>query len=360
MSTDSSQFLAGELVEVRTREEILRTLDHHGKFEGVPFMPEMLAHCGKRFRVYKRAHKTCDFVNKTGVRALPGCSHLENLRCDGSAHGGCQAQCLFFWKDAWLKAVDQMSAESPAGQGCTEQQVWASAKRAGSLPEAPDPAYRCQATELPEFTRPIPTWDLRQYIEDYRSGNVASLRSFLPRAAYRAYDTAINLGLGFGRPLRWLYNSCHQLAGRDLYPAMPGKIRAGEKTPTAALNLQPGELVRIKDHATILATIDEYNKNRGMSFSAEMAPYCGKTYRVLSRVRQILDEKTGRMLRLKNECIILEGVICRAQFNKNMIFCPRATYPYWREIWLERVGEEPRVVQVEAASSAAPALLGSV
>jgi hypothetical protein len=359
MSTDSSQFLAGELVEVRSRDEILRTLDADGSYEGVPFMPEMLAHCDQRFRVYKRAHKTCDFVNKTGVRQLPSCSHLENLRCDGSAHGGCQAQCLFFWKDAWLKSVERAPDDAPSGPGCSEQQVWASSKRTPARPDAPDPAYRCQATELPAFTRPMPTWDLGQYVEDYRSGNVASLRSFLPRAGYRAYDTAINLGLGLGRPLRWLYNSCHRLVDRDLYPATPGTIRAGEKTPTAALNLQPGELVRVKDHAAILATIDEYNKNRGMSFSAEMAPYCGKTYRVLSRVRQILDEKTGRMLRMKNECIILEGVICRAQFNKNMIFCPRATYPYWREIWLERVDDAPLPAELTATTSAAPATVGS-
>ena len=39
--------------------------------------------------------------------------HLET-RCDGSAHGGCQASCLLFWKDAWLKPV---SESSPAAIG---------------------------------------------------------------------------------------------------------------------------------------------------------------------------------------------------------------------------------------------------
>jgi hypothetical protein len=28
--------------------------------------------------------------------------HLSDLRCDGSAHAGCQAGCLLFWKEAWL------------------------------------------------------------------------------------------------------------------------------------------------------------------------------------------------------------------------------------------------------------------
>ena len=33
----------GDLVEVRSEEEILRTLDADGKLDGLPFMPEMLA-----------------------------------------------------------------------------------------------------------------------------------------------------------------------------------------------------------------------------------------------------------------------------------------------------------------------------
>ena len=51
---------AGEWVEVRSREEVYPTLDERGCLENMPFMPEMLESCGKRFRVSKRADKTCD------------------------------------------------------------------------------------------------------------------------------------------------------------------------------------------------------------------------------------------------------------------------------------------------------------
>ena len=51
-------------VEVRSKEEILRTLDKNGRLEGMPFMPQMFEHCGKRLQVYKRAHKTCDTVGE--------------------------------------------------------------------------------------------------------------------------------------------------------------------------------------------------------------------------------------------------------------------------------------------------------
>jgi hypothetical protein len=40
---------AGEMVEVRSKEEILATLDERGRLHGMPFMPEMLQYCGQRF-----------------------------------------------------------------------------------------------------------------------------------------------------------------------------------------------------------------------------------------------------------------------------------------------------------------------
>src|SRR5579863_7337425 len=99
---------AGDWVEVRSKDEILRTLDADGRLNGMPFMPEMFAFCGKRFRVYKRAHKTCDTVFPVRGRRVDRAVHLET-RCDGSAHGGCQASCLIFWKDEWLKPVADKS-----------------------------------------------------------------------------------------------------------------------------------------------------------------------------------------------------------------------------------------------------------
>src|SRR6188474_3100155 len=92
-------------VEVKSKDEILRTLDENGRLDGMPFMPEMFAFCGRRLRVNKRAHKTCDTVFPTRSRRINNAVHLET-RCDGKAHGGCEARCLIFWKEAWLKPVD--------------------------------------------------------------------------------------------------------------------------------------------------------------------------------------------------------------------------------------------------------------
>src|SRR5262245_56370603 len=99
-----SRFQTGAMVEVRSKEEILATLDEYGCIDGLPFMPEMLAFCGKTFLVRAVAHKTCDTARQTWQgRRLQKAVHLAGLHCDGSAHGGCQAGCSLFWKDEWLK-----------------------------------------------------------------------------------------------------------------------------------------------------------------------------------------------------------------------------------------------------------------
>jgi hypothetical protein len=341
---------AGDLVEVRSKEEILRSLDKNGQLEGLPFMPQMFQYCGMRFRVFKRAHKTCDTVNQTGGRRLSKAVHLE-LRCDGEAYGGCQAACLIFWKDAWLKRVSELN--NPEDQSstvehvandqlantacCTEAHVW-SGTRVENQQTSDGQRYICQATQLPHFTTRLPWWDITQYIEDCSSGN-ATLGKIFRGLVYAGYFNLIQSGIGVGRPLRRLYDVFQAIWGGIPYPRWKGKIPAGQPTPMFTLNLQPGELVRVKPYKEILTTIDTNNKNRGLFFDAEMVPYCGNIYRVARRVNKIIDEKTGKMLTMKTESIILEGVWCQARYSDRRMFCPRSIYSLWREIWLERLTE---------------------
>ena len=41
----------GDVVEVKSAEEILAELDERGELDSLPFMPEMLQFCGQRFVV---------------------------------------------------------------------------------------------------------------------------------------------------------------------------------------------------------------------------------------------------------------------------------------------------------------------
>jgi hypothetical protein len=328
---------AGEWVEVRSREEILATLDARGSLEDMPFMPEMLQYCGRRFRVFKRAHKTCDTAEKTGARRLPDTVHLDNVRCDGKAHGGCEAGCMIFWKEAWLRrspapagAVSPLPPEAPLDDD--DSVIGRGVYHGGSPGAAGEVRYRCQATELFAASAPLPWWDLRQYAEDLRSHNVGPA-ALIRGAAFALFRRLIEIGIGY-RALVALYGYWARLVGAQPFPMRHGRLTT---TPTQELGLQPGEWVRVKSHDEILATLDVNDRNRGLFFDVEATRFCGKTCRVLRRVTRIVDERTGRMLHFKNPCIVLDQVYCSGEMSKYRMFCPRAIYPYWREIWLERV-----------------------
>jgi hypothetical protein len=352
---------AGEWVEVRSKQAILSTLDEQGRLEELPFMPEMFAFCGKRYRVWKRAHKTCDTVNNTGGRRMNAAVHLEEVRCNGDAHGGCEAQCLIFWKEAWLERVD--GPEGPPlrrepsrdhrevfpGPGANDDGVWAAARVPSDSHDA-DVIYACQATLLPRATTPLPWWDVRQYCEDYTSGNT-SLWQLASGATYVCYYSLVGRVARSSRRgsaiLMRLYDRWQTMVRGTPYPRRWGTISPGEKTPSRPLHLKAGDLVQVRTYRDILATLDRNNRNRGMYFDAEEVPYCGNSYRVRSTVNKIIDERTGKMLMLKDHNVILEGVFCQARYSDRRMFCPRAIYSYWRETWLIPVDANPEEVQVE-------------
>jgi hypothetical protein len=336
MKSRSSKLRVGDWVEVLSKEEILQTLDDKGRLDGMPFMPEMFEFCGKRFQVYKRAHKTCDTVFPVRGRRVESAVHLET-RCNGSAHDRCQASCLLFWKEAWLKRIDSgVAGLRQAFGGCSESGVWASARTVG-----PDgvSSYTCQATQLPYATTDLDWWDFLQYLEDYRSGNVGIWRIICGVVYFLCYWLS-GAGLKLGRPIRWVYDTFYPFWRGAPFPRQKGIIPEGQPTPSQSLNLQPGELVRIKPYSEILKSLNTQNRNRGLYFDAEEVPYCGKTYRVLGRVDRIINERTGKMREMQTPCFILDSVICESRYSECRLFCPRSIYSYWREIWLERV--EPK------------------
>lgn len=303
-------------MEVRGAQEILATLDAEGALEGLPFMPEMLKFCGRRFRVRSQAHKTCDTIEWSGLRGMERTVHLGLMRCDGGAHGGCQAGCLLFWKEAWLRRVDEsQEASAPAADNTAALSLdpsiesWLLVRtRQQTAPER----FRCQATELRNATRPLSTFDCAQYLCDVRQNGATWLEVL--RAVFIAS-----------------YNRLLRAARRPTFPRSVGRLT---RTPRLDLGLQPGELVEVKSHQEILATLDARGHNRGLSFDAEMVPYCGGRFRVLRRVERLVDEKTGELRLLPGVCLILDEVVCRGHYHR---LCPRAIYPYWREIWLRRV-----------------------
>jgi hypothetical protein len=316
----------GDLVEVRSAEEILATLDERGELENLPFMPEMLAFCGQRLTVHKVAHKVCDTISRSGLRRMTNAVHLTGSRCDGSAHGGCQTACSLYWKEQWLRRVDPDSEPAPSSPAHSRHMlpILEINTRKESGPDG-EVRHSCQATELLRAAPTcLPFKDLGQYVQDVSSGNAnvpSVLRAFGVAMFNRLQSTSKKIlprRLWFRQGMRW----------RFLKGGVVGR------TPTRKLDLQPGERVRIKSRDEILATLDENLLNRGMGFDEEMSRYCDQSAIVQARVERCIDEKTGRMLTMKSPCIILEGIFCAGVYNAN---CPREFVPFWREIWLERV-----------------------
>lgn len=334
----------GDWVEVKSKELIIATLDGNGELDGMPFMPEMLQYCGQRFQVYKSAHKTCDTLRLGHSRSLSNAVHLST-RCDGKMHGGCGAACLIFWKSEWLRPVDgpnakhdsvanSTSAEVVDGKtaACTVEDVLKAARNPNSG-EGGVERYSCQITRLLEFTSPLSRFDQKQYVRDYSSGNVGLMD--IVRGA--VVDNVVMPMARRSRVFCSAYNQFQNKLQSIPIPVPQGRIALGSSQPMVHLGLQPGELVRVKRLEEIEATLNVKNMNRGMGFDIEMVRYCGKVFRVKSRVEKFLDENSGEVRQLSTPAVILEGVWCQGRHSAARMHCPRSIYCWWREIWLERV-----------------------
>ena len=328
----------GEWVVVRSKEEILATLDEKACLDSLPFQPEMLAFCGRRMRVAKVAHKTCNNIKKAEGRGrrMLNAVHLEGARCDGAGHDGCQADCVFFWKEAWLRRENDAKGYVAVPNSSTETIIWYNARSPGQE-NTEDPVWVCQTTKLYDATLPLSWWDVRQYIRDVTSGNHKAWH-IMKLLVFSGYRKLVGFGVGY-TVLIDLFNRFQKLFGGKPYPLGEGKIPDGKPTPIETLNLQPGELVEVRSQDEIRATLTHSGFNRGMRYDMEMSKYCGDRHRVQMRIERLINEGTGKMMTMKNPCIQLEDVYCRAECADQRLGCPRASNTYWREIWLRRVND---------------------
>ena len=300
----SSVFVRGQLVEVRSPVEIAATLDSKGTFEGMPFMPEMVKYCGRRFRIYRRSDKTC--VEGHGLRRMTSTVFLENIRCDGAAHDGCQRGCLIFWKEAWLKPSDDSIKFELTRDMSIGQQLGA----LGDLQTRAGPHYYCQSTQLASATGQLSRWNVSHFLDEWRNGE-------------------LTLGLLVRIVTRTLLNRA-----RGAFGLSEIGVPSGErgKKPKGDLKLITGEWIVVKSPEEIRATLDPRGRNNGLSFEPDMIEFTTGTYRVSRPVRKIIHEETGRMVELTST-VALEGVTCRGVCAKN---CPRNNPIFWRESWLRR------------------------
>ena len=273
-------------------------------------MAEMERYCGRRFRVFKRADRVCverDYF--LDYRRLRDAVLLEEVRCDGSAHDGCQRLCMIFWKEAWLEPAPPDAKPEPALD-------WSRLLPSESVAEIDESrTYSCQSTQLLGATEPLRVADPRSYARDLWSGALGPI------------DVAkVVMYIVYGKLQRIF-------TGTD-FSFVRGTLT---KTPRVSLGLTSGELVKVKRKDDIVATLDSVGRNRGLWFGYEMIRHCGRTLKVIGPVRRMILENNGKMKKI-NHTVLLQGGACSGICNRG---CARYGHPLWREAWLERVDGAP-------------------
>jgi len=312
----NSGLKSGDLVEVRSANEIFLTLESNGTLNGLPFMPEMIQYCGKSFRILGRVVQAVidsagiEGYNESYVRKFKDDDVviLESLRCSGVNHNGCKKSCTLFWKEAWLKRVDTVVTDYSS---ISFENV-NSKLRLKVLTD--NGKYFCQSSQFRYATNQL------NYSE-----RIKNLFTSLNTGNYSLKKLSGMLSVWFFWKIR-----------QRLFGVYPRGSR--NNTPIERLDLQEGEEVEVKSLPEIVETLDENGCNRGLHFCTDMRKYCGKRFRVKARADKLISEGTGDMREIPNT-VILENAFCDSAY---FAFggCLRSDFLYWREIWLRRVQDE--------------------
>jgi len=108
--TPAIPFTQGDLVRVRSREEILSTLDPFKELKGCAFLPDMYQYCGTDQRVRRSMRHFMD-ERDYKLKKARGVILLENVFCNGTpTFGECDRCCFLFWREEWLEKINQPSA----------------------------------------------------------------------------------------------------------------------------------------------------------------------------------------------------------------------------------------------------------
>ena len=110
ISEPAANLQAGDLVRVRSKEEIQATLNPWGILKGCMFMMnEMSPYCGTTQRVFKRLERFVD-ERDYHVKKSQGIILLEGLYCQGTTdYGRCDRSCFYFWREEWLEKIEEVA-----------------------------------------------------------------------------------------------------------------------------------------------------------------------------------------------------------------------------------------------------------
>lgn len=100
------KFSVGEIVQVRTREEISQGLDPLGRYEGCLMMEQMWRYCEQSYRVQKIVNVLLDEYRNKMFNTKSPLYLLEGLICNGiveSYEYQCDRSCYYMWHEDWIE-----------------------------------------------------------------------------------------------------------------------------------------------------------------------------------------------------------------------------------------------------------------
>jgi hypothetical protein len=100
-----NSFKKGDAVRVRSKEDIISTLDPFGELKGCSFLPEMHQYCGTEQLVFRAMQYFMD-ERDYKLKKTQGLILLENIFCAGTpVFGQCDRSCFLFWRHEWLQKI---------------------------------------------------------------------------------------------------------------------------------------------------------------------------------------------------------------------------------------------------------------
>ncbi|MEV6040249.1 hypothetical protein AB0L65_54705 [Nonomuraea sp. NPDC052116] len=107
--TGTTDLQPGELVRIKSRDEIIATLNAKGFNRGLGFEEDMARSCGRVARVSARVERCID--EKTGemLEMKNPCIALEGIICDGVYKSNCPRAFVPFWREIWLERISEPS-----------------------------------------------------------------------------------------------------------------------------------------------------------------------------------------------------------------------------------------------------------
>jgi hypothetical protein len=108
----------GEVVEIRSKAEIERTLNRANRNRGLNIDEEMTTFCGGRYRVTTRVNRIINEQTGEMMEFSNPCIVLDGVVCKGEyapMRLMCPRRITAYWRENWLRRVPDGPASPPAG-----------------------------------------------------------------------------------------------------------------------------------------------------------------------------------------------------------------------------------------------------